>query len=332
MMRPRRTVPEGIRITKVGLWYVVLAVVVGVPAANTGNNALYMVVAVLLALLVVSGVTSRQNLRRLEVTLASPPEVYAGRPFTLRYVLGNRGRLMDRRLLVVAGIGEGRPELVRHLPAGGERAGRLDLVAERRGRYRVRYLHLSSIFPLGLFRKGLRYLVDLEFLVYPEILDSFPRGLETPGASGSRPSGRAGSGHELLSLRSFRPGDDRRGIHWKQSARTGELIYMEREAERERRVSILFDNAVGVPTGDGDRQRFERRVSEAATAVQDYLGRGYQVALVTRGESIPFGNGLAHRRRIFDCLALVEPKAEDRRPLSPTGTERAARATGTVTS
>lgn len=321
-MRPRRTVPEGIRITKVGLWYVILTVVVGVPAANTGNNALYLVVAVLLSLLVVSGITSRQNLRRLEVSLSSPPEVYVGRPFTLRYLLRNHGRFMDRRLVVVAGIGEGRPELVRHLPAGEERSGRLELVAKRRGAYRVRYLHLSSIFPLGLFRKGLRQLVELEFLVYPEILEGFPRGLETPGASGSRPSGRAGSGHELLSLRSFRPGDDRRGIHWKQSARTGELVYMEREAERERRVSILFDNAVGIPAGETEGRRFERRVSEAATAAHEYLARSYQVALITRDETIPFGNGRAHRRRIFDCLALVEPLPEDRRPLSPAGVER----------
>ena len=327
-MRPRRTVPEGIRITKVGLWYVVLTVIVGVPAANTGNNALYLVVAVLLSLLVVSGVTSRQNLRRLDVALSAPPEVYAGHPFSLRYLVRNRGRLMDRRLIVVAGIGEGRPELVRHLPAGEERDGRLELVASRRGAYRVRYLHLSSIFPLGLFRKGMRYLVDLEFLVYPEILEVPPRALETPGAAGAESSGRAGAGHELLSLRSFRPGDDRRSIHWKQSARTGNLVFMEREAERERQVAIVLDNAVGVPADETEKDLFEHRVSEAATAVHEYLGRGYQVALVTRVESIPFGTGRAHRRRMFECLALVEARPEDRRPLTTAGIGRANRVSG----
>ena len=48
-----RPVPEGIRITKVGLWYVLFTVIVGVAATNTGNNALYLVLAVMLALLVV---------------------------------------------------------------------------------------------------------------------------------------------------------------------------------------------------------------------------------------------------------------------------------------
>ena len=44
---PRRTVPEGIRITRVGVWYIVLTLLVAVPAANTGNNALYLVEAAL---------------------------------------------------------------------------------------------------------------------------------------------------------------------------------------------------------------------------------------------------------------------------------------------
>src|SRR5687767_9120055 len=47
----RATVPEGIRITKVGLWYVLLTVLVGAAATNTGNNALYLVLAAMLALL-----------------------------------------------------------------------------------------------------------------------------------------------------------------------------------------------------------------------------------------------------------------------------------------
>ena len=46
----RRTVPEGIRITRVGVWYIALTLLVAVPAANTGNNALYLVEAALLAL------------------------------------------------------------------------------------------------------------------------------------------------------------------------------------------------------------------------------------------------------------------------------------------
>jgi hypothetical protein len=44
-----RPTPEGIRITKVGLWFVLFTVIVGVAATNTGNNALYLVLSTMLA-------------------------------------------------------------------------------------------------------------------------------------------------------------------------------------------------------------------------------------------------------------------------------------------
>jgi hypothetical protein len=165
----RRTVPEGIRITKVGLWYIVLTILVAVPAANTGNNALYLVEAFLLALLVVSGVASRQNLRRLELDFEPPAEIYAKQPFSVRYTVHNRGRLMSRRLLVVAGVGESKPTLIPHIPIEGTDRGLMEVQVEQRGIHKVPFLHFSSIFPLGLFRKGLRYRIDLELLVYPEV-------------------------------------------------------------------------------------------------------------------------------------------------------------------
>lgn len=314
--KQRRTVPEGIRITKVGLWYILLAVVVALPAANTGNNALYMVEACLLALLVVSGITSRQNLRKIEVDLASPGEVYARQPFSLSYTIGHRGRLWDRRLLLIAGVGEGKPVLVPYLPKGEAREGSLELTVNRRGRLRIPHLHVSSIYPLGLFRKGMRYRIELEMLVYPQLLSADEYRIQGGGPTGEHPSRKPGSGHELLTLRAFRQGDDRRNIHWKQSARTGDLIFMEKEAEKGQRVSILFDNGVGPLAAAPDKARFERLVSEAATAAHHFIEKGFEVELITRGGVIGFSRGQGHRRRILETLALVSPVAVERLPLA----------------
>jgi len=311
----RQTVPEGIRITKVGLWYILLAVLVALPAANTGNNALYMVEACLLALLVVSGVTSRQNLRKVDVALAAPGEVYARQPVSLSYTIGHGGRLWDRRLLLIAGIGEGKPVLVPHLAKGEERQGALELTVNRRGRLRIPHLHVSSIYPLGLFRKGMRYRVDLEMLVYPRLLGVEEYRIQGGGPVGEHPSRRPGSGHELLTLRAFRQGDDRRSIHWKQSARTGDLIFMEKEAEKGQRASILFDNGVGSLAHPEDDARFERLVSEAATAAHHFIEKGFEVELITRGGVIGFSRGQGHRRRILETLALVAPVSVERLPL-----------------
>ena len=312
----RQTAPEGIRITKVGLWYISLAVLVALPAANTGNNALYMVEACLLALLVVSGVSSRQNLRKLRIQLAAPAEVYAKQPFSLSYTIDHQGRLWDRRLLLIAGVGEGKPVLVPHLVKGEEHQGVLELTVNHRGRLRVPSLHLSSIYPLGLFRKGMRYRVDLEMLVYPQLLGADEFRVDGGGPVGDHASRKPGSGHELLTLRTFRTGDDRRGIHWKQSARTGALVFMVKEAEKGQRVSIVFDNAVGSLSSREEKLRFERLVSEAATAAHYFLGRGYEVELISRGGVLGFGRGRGHRRRILETLALIGPVVPEPLPLT----------------
>jgi len=116
-------------------------------------------------------------------------------------------------------------------------------------------------------------------------------------------------------LRTFRHGDDPRAIHWKQSARTGALILNERETEENRRLMIVFDNAVGELSDAADK-RFERLVSEAATAAVEYLASGYEVALSTRDTSIGFAGGARQRRTILETLALIEALPEASQPLA----------------
>ena len=80
----------------------VLTLLIGVAATNTGNNALYMVVALMLAVLVVSGVLSRNNLRKVEVEVSPPEELFAHPPAAFQVELTNRSRLLPRWLLLVS--------------------------------------------------------------------------------------------------------------------------------------------------------------------------------------------------------------------------------------
>lgn len=314
----RRSVPEGIRITKVGLWFVLLAVVVAIAATNTGNNALYMVLAVMFGTLILSGLVSRENVRGLAVELTPPDEIFANRPFSMRFALKNRGRLLPRYFLLFAVARSGQPLLVPHLPRRGRSAGRMELLLPTRGRHAFPFAHVSSIFPFGFFRKGVRYRVDVEVLVFPEIFPAASARLQGAYRAGHEASRRPGRGHDLHSLRTFRRGDDPRGIHWKQTARTGQLIYMEREAEKSRRLSVLFDNAVGELADPELKLRFERLVSEAATAALDHLARGYDVELVTREATLAFAGGPRQRLAILETLALIAPVPRRPEPLRST--------------
>src|SRR5580692_9350069 len=80
-------------VTRAGIIYVLVTLVIGIAALNTGNNLLYIVVAAMLAAIVVSGYVSALVLRYLELDIHLPEHVFAGRPVLGRIVLRNPRRV-----------------------------------------------------------------------------------------------------------------------------------------------------------------------------------------------------------------------------------------------
>src|SRR5271154_6663497 len=76
-------------VTRAGLIYILISVVIGIAAINTGNNLLYVIVAALLSAILVSGVASAQVLRSLELDVHLPEHVFAARPMLARLLLRN---------------------------------------------------------------------------------------------------------------------------------------------------------------------------------------------------------------------------------------------------
>lgn len=64
-------------VTRAGALYVVVVLVIGVAALNTGNNLLYIVVAAMLAAIAVSGIASAFCLQGLELDLKIPDHIFA---------------------------------------------------------------------------------------------------------------------------------------------------------------------------------------------------------------------------------------------------------------
>jgi uncharacterized protein (DUF58 family) len=81
-------------VTRAGIVYVVVTLVIGIAALNTGNNLLYIVVAAMLAAILVSGVVSAWMLRWLELDVRLPEHVFAGRPVRGLIVLHNPRRFL----------------------------------------------------------------------------------------------------------------------------------------------------------------------------------------------------------------------------------------------
>jgi uncharacterized protein (DUF58 family) len=91
----RRVVASRVReamdydVTRAGMIYILISVVIGIAAINTGNNLLYVVVAALLSAILVSGVASALVLRSLKLDVHLPEHVFAGRPMLARLLLSN---------------------------------------------------------------------------------------------------------------------------------------------------------------------------------------------------------------------------------------------------
>ncbi len=81
-------------VTKAGVVYVLVTLVIGIAALNTGNNLLYIVVAAMLAAILVSGVVSAMVLRGLQLEVGLPEHVFAGRAVMGRIVLRNQRRFL----------------------------------------------------------------------------------------------------------------------------------------------------------------------------------------------------------------------------------------------
>ena len=76
-------------VTRAGIVYMAITLVIGVASINTGNNLLYIVVAALLSAILVSGIASAVVLRHLELDVHLPEHVFAGRPMLARLLLRN---------------------------------------------------------------------------------------------------------------------------------------------------------------------------------------------------------------------------------------------------
>ncbi len=81
-------------VTRAGVVYVLVTLVIGIAALNTGNNLLYIVVAAMLAAILVSGVASALVLRGLELDVRLPEHVFAGRAVVGRIGLRNSRRVL----------------------------------------------------------------------------------------------------------------------------------------------------------------------------------------------------------------------------------------------
>jgi uncharacterized protein (DUF58 family) len=195
---------------------------------------------------------------------------------------------------------------------GGQDAARWRMkgTCMQRGLFTLGPTSLRTGDPLGVFTVELRYAQSVPFMVMPPVV-SLP-AIEV--ASG----GRAGEGRprpnamertvSAATVREYMPGDSRRWIHWRTSARHDTLYVRLFEGVPAGDWWILLDLDGEVQAGEGMAATEEHGVILAASLADRGLRAGKAVGLVTHGESLvwlqPRG-GEGRRWEILRALALV---------------------------
>lgn len=294
--------PRRLRPTRFGAAVLATTLLVGPAAVNTGNNLLHLLLGALLGFIAVSGWLSEQVLRGLRVRREVPRGVVAGGAGRIGYHVTNEKRRLPTLAVDIGELRAGVRGFIPRLPPGETRSVRVRAPYARRGVYELEGVTLSTAFPFGLFRKSRDLREPGELVVWPRA-DRPVREVRLSGRPGRRtgsPSRGRGSGRgEYRTLRTYRPGDAPRDVHWPSTARLGEPVVRVYDRDEARATWICLDRA----TEPGERA--EAAVEVAAALAGRAHRRGEPFGFVTQGSTVDAGRGTAHVEAVLDALARV---------------------------
>jgi len=300
-----------------GAIILVLIMIVGFSAWNTGNNLLFIVLSFLIATMLVGFVAGHICLKKLDVKMRFPETIFAGEATPILVSLDNRKRIYPAFSVVAKVRGKERErsiadnELKAILPQWiAERLGRANVVRRtlnhfvyvgprktleskaehifpNRGRLIIKDFELSTKFPFGFFNHRRRLPArETELIVFPRLVPFTNRLDDIPLDNGKIVANRRGAGQDLLALRDYQPNDDLRSIDWKATARAQTLTVREFAADDDKRVTIVLDDRLSknmqkMPTL---REKIDAEQSGKGVIISEQFERGVMLvaAMINR--------------------------------------------------
>lgn len=226
---------------------------------------------------------------------AAPPRAMVQVEDQLPYALGNRPRF------TVSGV-----------TRGWRRQVSYPVTSHTRGRFAIGPLSVRLSDPFGMVEYTRAFTSTSTLTVTPQVLplSGIPIGGAWTGSGDNRPRAFATGSAEDVTVREYRRGDDLRRVHWRSSARMGELMVRREEQPWQSRATIFLDNRVSSHRGHGSASTFEVAVIAAASIGLHLVHRGFLVRLVTAsGEADAtkwhVRDEETNRRTLLDSLAVL---------------------------
>ena len=298
--------------TRGGTLTVILAVAAVVFGRIFGLFELFLVGAILVALVVIAVLIVWIRTPALVVSRTiTPTRIFAGGVSRADLALINTGRIRTPLMRIedaVAGT-QGAELLMAPLRPKEQARAAYRLPTTRRGRVEVGPLRVVVTDPFGLARSSRLAAGVAELLVYPRV-DSIsapprPSGDDTQFED-RRPTAIGHTSEDFFALRSYVVGDDLRRVHWPSTARHGELMVRQDELPRHGRVTILLDTRASA----AEPPTFEAMVSAAASMVVACRARDDTVRFITTdGIDTGFTHSDETIDPVLDLLALIPQRA-----------------------
>jgi uncharacterized protein (DUF58 family) len=303
-----------------------LLTLVGAMAAGQRD---VMRVGLLLAILPVLGAlaVTRAGMRITCERSVEPPQVPLGSPLQGRLLLEQEGRLPAAVLLLEDMV----PRELGNKPRFGiDRAGftwrrEIDypLLGRVRGRFRTGPLTVRTRDPFGLAQLDRRFTATSEVMVTPAVV-SLPalRAGSGVGSTGEARPHRVGVvGADDVLVREYREGDDVRRVHWRSTARTGELMVRREEQSFDPSAAIILDSRATSHAGHGMRSSLEWAVSAAASVALLYVDHNFSVEVY--GAEGPLGVSAGQSQHASASRDLVLTRLTDLRASGARGLHHA---------
>ena len=293
------------RPTREGKRFLLATLLIAVAAFNTGNNLIFLILAMMLSMILLSVVILRYNLKGLTLAFSAVHPVFVKNRAVFKVSLSNKKKLMPSysiHVTIPKGI-TGQCAMP-YVPPMSNTSVEMDSIFTKRGIYRYGDFTLESNFPFTLFKKTVKAYIGGEVIVYPEIKEIDELIPELTKTDYTAHTTRHAPGDEFLTIREFRYGDSMRRIQWKASAKTGKLMVKDTGTDEPRLLTIILDNIKPL-----HKESFEKAVSFAASLADRFIRLGFFVRLITCKKLIPFGSGLEHLFKILDALAVIDEDA-----------------------
>ncbi|GAB4419001.1 MAG: hypothetical protein Fur0044_15180 [Anaerolineae bacterium] len=138
-------------------------------------------------------------------------------------------------------------------------------MCDRRGVYSFSPLRLESKGPFGLFHTQNMVAAPGEILIYPAYHPLKRLRLFEKRELAEQAALRVGRGSQVIGTREYRTGDSLRQIHWRSTARTGQLVVKEFSDDEQQAFTVVLDLQTDLSIGAGKFSTFETAIRLAAS-------------------------------------------------------------------